>query len=359
MPLDLNVQGSSHPDLLRYPQNVGSSEQPHSVVFYINAREGSTNVPGLNDPIRSTTAWKNSQIQLDEQYTLENRISAEKSGELVAGAGGVLGAAAGAKLAGSLTPGSNLIGKTVSFVGGAGLGAAVGVAVGKQIGQKYNTVRLTTAIQLHVSQSLVSAYSANWNEESLGTLTGMIAQGRFSMADIADTASEGFGFAARSALIAAASLPKAMGLNEDFGSGVEASEKRVANPYREQLFKSMGFRKFTFNYEFAPRNYAEYTQVQKIILAFKANMHPDMSDGQFYLTYPGEFNIEYRYGTKKNSHVSQVSSCALTDMKVTYGADGVFNTFEGTDGAPTEMQMQLSFTELEVLTSKRVKDGGL
>lgn len=358
MPLDLGT-GSNSPDLLRYPANVGSEDQPHSVVFYINVREGSTNAPAENDPIRSTAEWKRAQAELDAQYTLENRISAEKSGELVAGAAGVLGAAAGVKLAGALFPASNLIGKTVNFVGGAGLGGAVGAAVGKQIGQKYNTARLTTAIQLYVSQSLVSAYSANWNEESLGTLTGMIAQGRFSLADIGNQASEGFGFAARSALIAAASLPKALGLNEDFGSGVEASEKRVANPYREQLFKSMGFRKFTFNYEFAPRNYAEYQQVQKIILAFKANMHPDMSDGQFYLTYPGEFNIEYRYRSKKNDHVAQVSSCALTDMKVTYGADGAFNTFEGTDGAPTEIQMQLSFTELEVLTSKRVKDGGL
>ena len=46
-------------------------------------------------------------------------------------------------------------------------------------------------------------------------------------------------------------------------------------------------------------------------------------------------------------------------MKVTYGADGAFNTFEGTDGMPSEIQMQLSFTELEVLTANRVTEDGL
>lgn len=359
MPLDLGSDGS-YPQLIRYPQNVGQEEQPHNVVFYINAREGSVTAPSTDDPIRSTAGWSQAQQELDAQYTLENRISAEKSGELVAGASGVLGAVAGAKIASSLVPSSNLISKTVTGLAGAFAGGSVGVALGSAIGKKYNTVRLTTAIQLYIPQSITSSYSANWNEESLGTLTGMIASGAFSMGDLLrGQAAEGAGFVGRSALIAAASVPKALGLNEDFGSGVEASEKRVVNPYREQLFKSMGFRKFNFNYEFAPRNMFEYQEVKKILLAFKSNMHPSESEGGFYLTYPGEFNIEYRYRNKKNDHVAQVSSCALTEMKVTYGADGAFNTFEGTDGMPSEIQMQLSFTELEVLTAKRVTEGGL
>lgn len=359
MPLDLSENGS-FPSLLKYPSDVGTSDQPHSVIIYINAREGSVTAPSQDDPVRSTAEWAAAQADLTAQYTLENRISAEKSGELVAGAAGVLGAVAGAKIATSLVPSSNIVGTGLAVIAGGFAGGSVGTAVAQQIGKKYNTVRLTTAIQLYVPQSISSSYSANWNEESLGTLTGMIASGAFSMDDLLKgQAAEGAGFVARSALIAAASVPKALGLNEDFGSGVEASEKRVANPYREQLFKSMGFRKFGFNYEFAPKDETEYAQVQKIILALKSNMHPSPSEGGFYLTYPGEFNIEYRYGNTKNQHVAQVSSCALTEMQVTYGADGQFNTFQNSGGRPTEISMKLSFTELEVLNAKRVTDDGL
>ncbi len=359
MPADIGTP-DSYPNLLKYPQNVGSAEQPHSVIFYINAREGSPVAPGSDSAERATTAWRNSQTDLSDQYTLENRISSEKNGELVTFGTQVAGAAVGGKLVSDLIPGKNIFGKAISWGAGIIIGAEAGEAVGEKIGKKYNTVRLTTAIQLHIPQALVSAYSADWNEESLGTLTGMIANGAFSLGDMsAQQAVQAGSFGARQALIAAASVPKALGLNEDFGAGVNASEKRVANPFREQLFKSMGFRQFRFNYEFAPRNFSEYSQVKQIISLLKKNMHPSITDGGFFLSYPGEFNIEYRYGTRKNENVAQVSSCALTDMKVTYGADGAFNTFEGTNGAPTEIQMELSFTELEVLTANRVEEGGL
>ena len=45
-------------------------------------------------------------------------------------------------------------------------------------------------------------------------------------------------------------------------------------------------------------------------------------------------------------------------MKVTYGADGVFNTIKGTLGAPSEIAVQLAFTELETLDTERI-DAGL
>ena len=59
----------------------------------------------------------------------------------------------------------------------------------------------------------------------------------------------------------------------------------------------------------------------------------------------------------RNMNLPKVSSCALTNVKVTYGPDGMFNTFQGTDGIPTEMALELQFTELETLTAVRIAQG--
>ena len=45
-------------------------------------------------------------------------------------------------------------------------------------------------------------------------------------------------------------------------------------------------------------------------------------------------------------------------MKVTYGSDGIFTTIKGTQGAPSEIALQLAFTELETLDTERI-DAGL
>ena len=48
---------------------------------------------------------------------------------------------------------------------------------------------------------------------------------------------------------------------------------------------------------------------------------------------------------------------ALTDLKVTYGSDGQMTSFKNSDGAPNEIALQLSFTELETLTTDRIDRG--
>ena len=112
---------------------------------------------------------------------------------------------------------------------------------------------------------------------------------------------------------------------------------------------------------FAPRNHREAMQVMEIIDTFKYHMHPEASDGDMFLIYPSEFSIAFEIlhegAVIQNQNLPKVSSCALTDVKVTYGPDGMFNTFQGTDGIPTEMSMELAFTELETLTAVRIAQG--
>ena len=160
--------------------------------------------------------------------------------------------------------------------------------------------------------------------------------------------------------MAAAKIPNSIGLTGDIAGAIDAASGNTLNPFKEQLFRSMGFRKFAFVYKFAPKNKTEYLNVMSIIHLFKYHMHPEIDDVNMTLIYPSEFDIEFRYKEERNNNLSKISSCALSDVKVTYGNQDSFTTIQGEKGAPAEINLELVFTELEMLTrSKNGKDGGI
>jgi len=343
-------------DTLQYPQELYTKSQPHGVHFYINARQTSVaaeNAVNTGD----LTALLEANAEYNKDYTQENRSKAENYTAATAGAGALAAALGGAAAIASgslLSQGASLLGKIVTTAGTALVGAALGAAVARNT----STIRLLKSIQMHVPQSIISAYTANWDETSLGA-AGMLGSGRFDMSDLKELPE----FLGRGMISAAANVPKGIGGNADFGATLEATSKKVANPYKEQMFKSVGFRRFSFSYNFAPRNLNEANMVLEIIDTFKYHMHPEVSDGDMFLIYPAEFSIAFEIldcesgQVKLNPYLPKVSSCALTSVKATYGPDGMFNTFQGTDGIPTEMALELQFTELETLTAVRIAQG--
>lgn len=348
---------------LRYPQELQKVSKdtdevllPNGVKFYINARQTSvaaqTQALAVDGDPKMTQALIETNEEYAKEYTKENRAKAEAyetASASTAALAAALGTAAGIANGNLLKDASNW-GKTLVTAGT----ALVGAGLGAIIANNTSTLRLLKTISLYVPQSIVAAYSANWNETDLG-FAGMIGSGRMDFADLAELPE----FVGRGAITAAANIPKAIGADADFGATLEATSKKVSNPYKEQLFKSMGFRKFSFNYTFAPRNASEAQMVADIIETFKYHMHPESSPGDMFLIYPAEFSIEFTYGEAglRNKHLPKISSCALTGCKVTYGPDGMFNTFKDSEGFPTEMTMELAFTELETLTAVRIAQG--
>ena len=332
-------------DTLWYPQELFTPSQPHGVHFYINARQTSVAAEQAVGEGADITKLQQAQEGYNSEYTAENRAKAEQYENVATGAGalaGMIGTAAGIA-SGSITKtAASLKGKVVTTVVGGGLSAILG----KALTNNTTTIRLLKSIQLHIPASVVSAYAANWDETTTG-IAGMLGSGKFDASDLLELPE----FVGRGAITAAASVPKALGAAADFGAVLEATSKKVANPYKEQLFKSMGFRRFAFNYHFAPRNIDEAERCMEIINTFKYHMHPETSDGNMYLIYPAEFSIVFEILddngiVKRNPHLPKVSSCALTSVKATYGPDGFFNTFQNTDGIPSEMHLELMFTEL-------------
>jgi len=344
---NLRRKPAASPVVLSYPSdiNAGNSdaELVHSVVFRIMARKNSREARNRgatgNDVDRSdenTIANEDGQIYLTNLGTFAasalvyKRIFESKdnfSGKLLKGTLGTLAFGAVNKSLGTL-----------------------------DLLDNNTTVDIQTAIELYLTQPPIAQYSANWENKELGPLAGGIATNDLSMNSLTGMLEGGkdvLELGARGIIGAAASLPGALGIGGDLAAGIEATTRKVSNPYKEQLFKSMGFRQFAFSYKFVPRNSTELETVMNIIQQFKYHMHPE-KDGNLFLSYPSEFEIEYHYKAKENPYLSKVSTCALTDVKVTYGGQDAFTSFIDTDGAPSEIQMDLAFQELETLTNDRI-----
>lgn len=347
------------PTVFQYPQNLtdpvpDAPEQLHSVRFMINVRENSR-VADLTSGSLNSFMGPVRQRQLEVVDNSEqNRLTAEQKQTVVKGTATVAAIGAGLSVISSK---SNLVGKGIAgaVAGGAGYVASSGVI------ETVKTLRTLGMIDLYISQPPVAKYSANWENKELGALAGL-SEGISEASNLEEVirSTKGLGeLALRGAIQAAANLPAGLGITGDIGSSLELASSKVANPYKEQLFNSIGFRQFAFAYKFTPRNPSEYDNIKNIIRLFKYHMHPENDPTGLFLEYPSEFDITYLYKGEENKELNKISTCALTDMKVTYGNQDAFTTIKDTKrpGAPAEINMELAFTELEALTNDRIADG--
>jgi hypothetical protein len=357
----------------RYPIDIGESEEfPHYVVFYPLVREGTK---------RGKELLASGGGKIFDQ-TDQNRVDPENGKVAVGAAGAIigagLGAAAGIGAATSLgnrlkanggntvNPNPNVTGGPVSIatklaaglggvIIGAGVGAAAGVAASGIAGEQRLVIG-SDEIILHIPEKIGSGYNANYETADLGALVGGLASGKASLSGLVTEGSETADFLVRKA----GRIANIAGFDQ-FTNALEATSKKVENPYKEQLFRSMGFRKFSFDYRFAPRNADEAEMVfgrpggkSGILELFTMHMHPTMSPNGLFLTYPSEFMIIYYHNGAENTYVRKISNCVLTDMVIDYGAEG-FTTFS--NGCPTEAFVRLQFSELETLTTDRIEKG--
>lgn len=332
----------------RYPQDIDSEIQPHSMVFNILERIPSNEAKAIrNGEDTSRVLYSDSS---------ENRVNAEQSGVVKNAQNAIFGLLGGAASLAALKAGKRDGGSMLlkTSVG------AVGFAAGANaLNSRTGLIKTDTIIQLYIPQSLSVKYGAQWQDTELGAIGGALTQVGPGTTDLESflQSAGGAAEAVGRGLIGASDIFKAIGLNVDIGGTVQALTKKVANPFKEQLFKTMNFRDFAFEWKFAPRNRNELENVLNIINTFKYHMHSGRDASDFFLTYPSEFQIEFRYRGSENRFVNKISTCALTDMKVDYGAGGSFTTFKDVGGAPSEITMQLAFKELELMTKDRIEQG--
>lgn len=344
--------------MLTYPEKLmGSPDLPHYVRFFINIRGASK---WRNDP-----RYKNAA---PVPYTETGRVNSASLGrnmndlvEVAATAAGAYAAGRGAqsvvgKYGGSMSGKAKL----ATVAGAAVLGGVAGNKIAKTVNEGFKpdqTYRIDSVIDLAVQERPSTKYGVDYVSTDLGVAAG-IMQGGNSLTDVLSNGITNPEIA-RSLLLNVAQVPSAIAgaLGSDFNIGnlMAASTKTTPNPFREQLFKAVDNREFQFNYKFLPRTETEAQAVENIIKMFKFHMHPELSARGLFYVYPSEFNIVYYYKGKENTHINKISTCVLKNMNIDYGSQGGFNTFR--NGMPTEINMSLSFLELEVLTKERVIKG--
>ena len=338
---------------LVYPERVTSDQDlQHYVSFYINVRSSSKFDKSNRIGYVDTASDKND---------IQNRSDIGKAGVGAKavqsiGAGAIMGAAAW-EVAKKVSTGIGMTKAGASRAAAAtGLitGGATAVLIASDtIFKAEKTQRLSDVITLAIQESPNVSYGVQWEIGELGTI-GAMAGGNTAAAEATSGAMNMGSDIARRIAESTISLPGILGSTNRLQDFIQAKTKRVANPQREQLFKSVGFRQFSFTYRFMPASAKETANVKDIINKFKFHMHPELSDSGIYYIYPSEFDIQYYYRGKENEYFNKISTCALTDLSVQYGG-AEFSSFD--DGAPTEIILTLKFTELETLTKERVKAG--
>lgn len=265
----------------------------------------------------------------------------------------------GAGLAGAA--GGKTIASTLGLSGKAGTALSAAAAVGgaAAVANQASTFtaqkkRLKTAVALHIPNQLSTRYSMNWEEEGVaGFAMGLVAaEGTEALIKAAQA--KNFSNLAPGSSIAAAVAAATLAIPGT--QGISKLTGLAANPRKEQIFKNVDFRTFQFAYEFFPRDETEAQNVLNIIKQFKLHMHPEFKDANSFLyVYPSEFDIFYYHGTEENMNLNRHTSCVLTELNVNYSPQGQFTTFA--NGMPTQINIQMTFKELSLLTKEKIQDG--
>jgi len=338
-----------------YPEDIEghSDEYGHNyVVFYINVSEDSRLV---KDADRN-----NEKLFVED---VPPRIVSESTAQVQRGTAGQADAYAIAPAAAKGIAGSGLL-KVLTGSGevsAATLGlTAVGTgAVALSASNFQNkTRRLKTAIKLHMPNQLNIRYSANYQEEEVldDALIGTLGQAGAGMLFGAEN--EAKDTQDKELTNKFASGIAAFALQKDMPGGkmLQRLGRIAPNPRKEQLFKSVDVRTFQIDYQFFPRSPTEMKNVQNIIYQLKFHMHPEYKDANAFLyVYPSEFDVVYYHGNQENPNIHKHTSCVLTELNVNYTPQGRFNSFPG--GAPTQVNVVMTFRELLPLTKETIKGG--
>jgi hypothetical protein len=315
----------------------------------------------------------------EETVELDPKVEKRYRSKFVGGSintAGVVGAAAAVNIGGGMVKGTiNTVAgnkgkdsKDKSSVLGGALGGAgdqlaptIGLGFAAQQAPKSYRLqrRLKTAIALHVPNQLSVRYGTQWGEEDTAAVQAIYDAGSSAFA----AAAQEKGGLAKMAGAAGAVTgvgTEAManyGLSKANNAGaVSAAMGIAANPKKEQTFKGVDFRKFTFDYQFYPRSAAEARNVLNIIETFKLHMHPEFKSELNYIwIYPSEFDIIYYTNHTENLNLHRHTSCVLEELSVNYTPNGVYSTFE--NGMPTQINISMSFKELQILSKETVKEG--
>lgn len=232
-------------------------------------------------------------------------------------------------------------------------------ASGKNWSDLTPITRIPTAIALYMPPDYKTQYATNWEVENLGAaegintgltndwIAGLIKTGGI----LGGEAAKNFGKYLNDKTDA--NITGAIGLQR----------RQAINPHAAVLFTGIGFRDFQFAFKLMPQSEAEANNIYNIVQAFKFYAAPELQGGFFsrFWIYPAEFDIMFVANGQENLLLPKISTCCLKNIAVNYAGDqrwAAFRNHSTKQGAPPlVVTLALTFTELEVMTKKRILEG--
>ena len=238
------------------------------------------------------------------------------------------------------------------------------------VGSVFNTTtRITDSVALYLPPNVQDTTAAKYEGMQTG-IVGLVAAG--AGAFLNSMGNNDYEAASRSLLsgikaITEEATKRAGGELVDALADVQGTAElankafgQATNPYMEVIFDNMDLRTFTYNFTFSPRNEDETNDVKRIIQLFRFHMAPELKGAQKrFLTLPSTFDIHYMYQhspnvANENNFYTKIFTCVLQGVDTNYTPAGV-RSFD--NGAPTQITMNLSFMETELLTKGKINAG--
>jgi hypothetical protein len=225
-----------------------------------------------------------------------------------------------------------------------------------------------SVICLYMPDTLNASYNASYDQLNLTNDLGfgvMGVQGVSAVKDLFTSDNKGSAKSIdpwiNAALdITASSVLSKFGLG---GSGVTdvllQNQGYAINPQLQMIFRGMDFRQFQLSFMFTPASKAEASTVNKIIGEFKYHFSPDLItpqnavSGMFFVP-PSIFNLQFMFDTDENEYLPRYGDCILKDIDINYAPNGFA---AHTDGSPVQIQLTLTFQEIEIVTKAKIQAG--
>jgi hypothetical protein len=260
----------------------------------------------------------------------------------------------------------------VEFTAKQTTGAAPG-ALGGLLGQniQIGSSLLGGTIRLPMPSNLSTDYNPEYSTPELGPAAGMaikpIERGMYGMGSMGNDAASGVNLSGLGGLAgAAASIAGGAGLgaaaqaaigaagNTTAGALLKVAAGLAVNQHKIVLFTGVNFRDHSFSWKLSPKNREESDAIKKIVDMFTYYSHPEFVAGGLFFKYPEFFEIKFRHP----QYLFQLQPSVCTDIRVNYHGQGYAGYIRDADGggipAPIEVELSLTFKEVEIVTKKEL-----
>jgi hypothetical protein len=228
-------------------------------------------------------------------------------------------------------------------------------------------------IILYMPEDIQSQFGAGWN----GAGFGAVAAGMMGLAGSVNTQKDfgalvqAGGSSISGGLKSSVFQTLLAGINAVAGANINLNQLTgtttgtILNPNVELAYEAPKLRNFSLKFKLVPRTSNESVDIRAICNRFKKSMLPSFGGQALFgtteaanlITIPDLCQVSFMNGGKIHPYLPQYKLCGITDVNINYTAAGAYSTV-GSDGAPTAVELTISFLETKLVFSNEVKENG-